>query len=269
MEIVLKNVTYRYRQKTVFDKFNLQIEGPKIIGIMGKSKTEFLKLIDAIYLPTKGTISIGKDVLSNKNLTTYRRKVALVTENAREQFFEDTVAKEMRFLVDILKCSIKDIDKKMEEALKIVGLNHSYLDRSIMDLSSGERKLVQIAVSLIYNPKVILLDEPLADLDYQTKKNLLRLLKMLKHKYKKIIIIASNDSNFFYSFIEELIIIDDKKIAMQGSSNKLFKDKIMLEKYNIDIPYLIEFTSLAKEKKVRLSYHTDIRDIIKDIYKHV
>lgn len=269
MEIVLKNVKYRYNHRDILNRLSFTLEGSNLVGMMGPHKTLILELIDAVKMPEKGTIRLGKETITKENINKMRKKVALVRQNAKDQFFMQTVSEEMNFIVNVLKYNCPNIEKKMKDALKIVGLDDSYLNRKMTALSSGEKKLVQLAVSLLYNPKIILLDEPFEDLDYTHKKKLLRIIKMLKEKYQKTIIIASNNSDILYSLVEELIILDGKKVVKQGPSDELFKDVELLHKYNIDVPNLIEFTNKAKEKNIRLSYHKDIRDIIKDIYKHV
>ena len=269
MEIRLTNLNYRHHEQNIFTRLNLTLEGPKIIGIMGEKKTQLLKLIDAINLPNKGSIYLDDEKLQKDNLVSFRRKVALITQEVKDQFFESTVEDEMKFLVSVMHYNAKDLTKRMKDALKMVGLDDTYLSKNMSTLSSGEQKLIQLAVSLLYNPKVILLDDPMIYLDYPRKKNLIRLLKRLKEKYDKTIIIASNDSNFLYPIVDEVVILHHQNGVIQGKSEEIFQNVKTLEKQHIEIPYLVTFTEKARAKGVRLSYHKDIRDIIKDIYKHV
>lgn len=269
MEITLKNITFHQQEHNIFTKLNVTLEGPKIIGLMGEKKTQFMMLLDAIYLPVKGAIQIDDEVLTNENLSSFRRKVALVTQEVSDQFFESTVMDEMAFLVKALKYPTNDLAKRMSDALKIVGLDNTYLDKNIKTLSKGEQKLIQLAVALLYNPKVLLLDEPMIYLDYTNKKKLLRLIKKLKEDYHKTIIIASNDSNLLYGLTDEILLLHHQSGAILKNSASFFQDVKLAKRYKVEVPYLVQFTEKARAKKVRLSYHKDIRDIIKDIYKHV
>ena len=128
MEIVLKNITYRYHDQPIFTRLNLTLSGPKIIGLMGENKTQLLNLIDATKIPDKGSITLGKDTLSKKNLSSFRRKVALVTQEVKDQFFMDTIEDEMRFLLTTLKYKEDKIEERITGSLKIVGLSDRYLD---------------------------------------------------------------------------------------------------------------------------------------------
>ena len=93
--------------------------------------------------------------------------------------------------------------------------------------------------------------------------------KKTAEKYKKTIIIASNNANLLYELTDDIVILQKGHILAADSTTKVYQSIELLEKNDIDIPDLIMFTSLAKQKKVKLTYHRDIRDLIKDVYKHV
>ena len=269
MEVVLKNVNYRYKGKKILDKINLRISGSKITGITGDNKTLLIEMIDSLTFPSYGEIKIGNELIDRTNITEMRKKVCLIRQRSKEQFFTDTPREEMMFLVGRLDYKNKNIIKKMKDALKIVGLSESYLDEKLLYLSSGEQKLIQIAINLLYNPKVIIFDEPFVELDYNNKKKLIKLIKLLKDRYKKTIIIASNDSDLLYELTDDLIIIKKNRIIAADETTKIYQDVDFLTYNEIEVPNLVRFTYLAKRKKVKLSYHKDIRDLIKDVYKHV
>jgi len=92
---------------------------------------------------------------------------------------------------------------------------------------------------------------------------------MLKEKYQKTIIISSNDSNMLYELTDDIVILKKGHILAADNTVKVYQNIKLLENNDIEIPYLVIFTKLAKDKKVKLAYHRDIRDLIKDVYKHV
>ncbi len=269
MEIELKNVGYKYKNKKILEKINLTLEKEKITGITGNAKTLLLEIIDCLKKPTIGEILIDKKSISKENIQEIRKKIAFIKQLSTDQFFNDTIKEEMLFITNYINYTSKNIDKKMYESLKIVGLNDSYLDKKISHLSSGEKKLVQIAIGLISNPKVIILDEPFEELDYDNKKIVIKLIKQLKHKYKKTIIISSNDINLLYELTDNIIILKNGRLKVYMETAKALQDVEILEKLNIEIPDLVNFTLKARLKKIRLLHHRDILDLIKDIYKHV
>ena len=166
--------------------------------------------------------------------------------------------------------SIKNEEKKIRDSLKIGGLSNTLLTTNIKYLSSSERKLLSLAVALLSNPDTIIIEEPFKFLDMKSEKNLVMLLQKIREQYNKTIVIVSNDSNILYKYTNHLIIEKNNKILVEGNTSELFQRVDFLRKNGIVIPDLIELTYLAKKNKnIKLEYHKDIRDIIKDIYKHV
>lgn len=269
MEITLKNVGYRYKNKKVLDHINLKIEDNHITGITGEYKTLLCEIIDATSLSFNGNIIVGEIPLIKENLKVIRKEVSLIHQNAFDQFFTDNVIEEFTFLISRLSYQPKDIAKKIDQSLEMVGLNKSCLNKKIKSLSSGEKKLLQVAISLIYNPSIIIFDEPFVELDYSNQKKLIKLIKALKEKYHKTVIIASNNANILYEITDDIVILKKGRILAADNTIKVYQNTNLLKENEVDVPDLIKFTMLAKEKKVKLSYHRDIRDLIKDVYKHV
>ena len=166
--------------------------------------------------------------------------------------------------------SFNDADKKILDSLKIVGLSQEYLNREINTLSILELKLIQIAIELLSNPNVLILKEPFNGIDLKNEKKLMNLFLKIKEQYQKTIIIASINSNLLYKYTTEMIYIKNGEVLLEGPTNETYLRVDFLKRNKINIPEIVEFTYLAKKnKKVKIDYHKDIRDIIKDIYKHV
>ena len=92
----------------------------------------------------------------------------------------------------------------------------------------------------------------------------------MQDQYKKVIIIITNNSNYIYKYTKRAIIVKNGQILLDGPTKDIYERVSYLKKNGLEIPYIVEFTNRAKkEKKVRIEYHKDIRDLIKDIYKHV
>ena len=107
-------------------------------------------------------------------------------------------------------------------------------------------------------------------MDNKNEKKLARLLDQLNDRFNINVVIASNDSNILYKYTKKVILLKDNKVFMEGDTKEVYSDVLLLKKNNFDIPEIVEFVYLAKKKKnVKIDYHRDIRDLIKDIYKHV
>jgi len=199
-----------------------------------------------------------------------KKEISLIEETFQSFSFASTVEEYIAFFLRYYKLNISDPRKKIISALKMVGLKEDDLEKELATLSTSEQKLLQIASSLLSNPTVLLLDEPFINLDLKAQKKLERLLIKLKERYKKTIIIASHDSNLLYSLTDKLLLLKNGTILKQGKTKEIYQNVKYLLRYHYEIPDIVLFTYKAKEiKSAKIDYHKDIRDLIKDIYKHV
>lgn len=267
MEIKLENVVY----KNIINDVSLDVKSNNILAIMGKSgsgKTSLAEIIDLLTLPDSGNIFIDKNLIDKDNFKTNKSKIGLVFQFPEEQFFCNTVEKEIEFGLNFLNKDIEQIKKRVNNSLLMVGLDNTYLKRNLFSLSTGEKRKVAIASILAINPNVIILDEPTIGLDELSKINLIKILKMLKSKYNKTIIIVSKDSDLVHSICDNVIIIDNGKIVLSGNKYDVFTKNV--EAYGIKKPKIIEFEQMVyKNKNVKLLYRDDINDLMKDVYRSV
>lgn len=282
MEIKFCNVGYIYNKDTnlsnsVLNGIDLNLKKGKIYSIVGKSgsgKTTILELINGLIMPTSGHIDIGSFKLEEnkiiKNINDLRVKVGLVFQFPEEQFFCSTVKKEIEFGMSCFNYKTKSMSKRIVDALIMVGLDDSYLERDPLTLSHGEMRLVAIASILAFNPSVIVLDEPTIGLDAPSKKNLIRLIKLLKTRYNKTIIVVSHDTDLLLKISDEVSILEDGKIVLTGNKYDVFSNEKILKRNNIKVPDLIKFSNLVKNKRgIKIGYRDEINDLIKDIYRYV
>ena len=269
MEITFKNVTYSYKNKKVLDKINLVINNNKITGITGDNKTLLCELICDIKDNTTGEVLVGDIPVMKENLKVVRKLVSIIHQDYTSQFFTNSVEEEIMFLISRLSYKPSNIEKKKVQALEMVGLDKEYLKKNINTLTTGEKKLLQIAVSIIYNPDIIIFDEPFTELDRFSTKQIIKLIKALRDNYKKTVIIISNNTNLLYEITDDIVILKKGHVLYNGNTYQTYQISEVINDKDIDIPDLVKFTYLAKQKKVKLSYHRDIRDLIKDVYKHV
>lgn len=282
MEIKFCNVGYIYNKDTNFSNsilngIDFNFKKGKVYSIVGKSgsgKTTILELINGLIIPTSGHIDIGNFKFEEnkriRNINDLRVKIGLVFQFPEEQFFCNTVKKEIEFGISSFKYKISSIEKRIVDSLIMVGLDESYLNRDPLTLSHGEMRLVAIASILIFNPSIIMLDEPTIGLDAPSKKNLIRLIKMLKTRYNKTIIVVSHDTDLLLKISDEVSVLEDGKIVLTGDKYEVFSNEKILKRNNIKVPNLIKFSNLVKKKKnIKIGYRDEINDLIKDIYRYV
>jgi len=281
MEIKCNSVYYSYNENTsleniALDDINLEIKHGKINGIIGHSgsgKTTFLELLNALLLPTMGNIQIGNyNIEKNikiKDINKLRFEIGFVFQNPKEQFFLSTVKKEIAFGMENFSYKTEQLDNRIIEALKMVGLDESYLERNPMELSNGEMRKVAIASVLVFNPKVLIFDEPTIGLDSVSKESFIKMLKRLKKKFNKTIIIVTHDMDFIHRLADYLFVLQNGKIVLEGNKYDVFKQED-IDKYGIVRPIVMEFAyQVEKQKGVKLGYRDDVNDLIKDVYRHV
>lgn len=281
MEIKYDNVSYVYNPKTALKKvalknINLVIQDSKVnalIGTSGSGKTTLIELLNSLLVPTEGEVTVDEDIIANKgyikNINALRRKVGIIFQFPEEQFFNLTVKKEIEFGLLSFNYRINEKDKRVSDALKMVGLDDSYLDRDPFKLSNGEQRKVAIASILVFNPKIIVFDEPTIGLDYDSKKNLIKLIRMLKTRYSKTIIIISHDIDFIHSISDYVILLDKGNLILTGNKYDILANPSALEYYNLPMPKVVEFSyKVLKNKGIKMGYRDDVNDLLKDIYRY-
>ena len=263
MEIELKE--YKYKSK----KINIKLNSKYIYGIIGKNIEDWEEIIK-INSNYKDNVLINKKVLLENELNSYKKRIAILKEKDYLNIHKETIYDLMEYILKQKKIYPKNTQKKIKDSLRIVGLNKEILNRNLVTLSRSETKLLQIAISLLSNPDVLIIEEPFKYLDIKTLKNLMIVLRKMKDQYNKIVIFLSKDIEKIYQNTDNTIIYNKGNVVVQGKTKEVFKDVELLKENKISIPEIVNFTYEAKLKKsVKLDYHQNIRDIIKDIYKHV
>lgn len=263
MELIFKN--YKYKDY----KLNFTIPEDKISGIIGTNIDDLIDIIKLKY-QFEGKIIIDKKELIKKDINTYKRKIEVVDDINNNYYRYQSIKDIMQKTMINKGIYPRDVAKKIIDSLRIVGLNKSLQDRNYYSVSTSEKKLIMIAVALLSNPDMIILKNPFRSLDLKNIKKLFLMLGKIKEQYKKTIVIVSDNVEEIFRYTENLIIFGSSGIIKEGNTYETFKDVAFLRKHKIKLPQIIEFVyNIKKVKKINLEYHRDIRDIIKDIYKHV
>ena len=168
MAIKLDKVSYQDKLKNISYEFT---EGKitTVISSSGSGKTLLSYLLSGLITGYTGTITnsyIG-------------RELGYVFQNPEESFIFSNVKEELSFGLNKYNYKVDNIEKRIEDTLKMIGLDNSYLDKNPFNLSSGEKSLLSLGVVLSLNPKLIIIDEPTIYLDNKKEEYLIKLLKRL------------------------------------------------------------------------------------------
>jgi len=277
MEIKFQNTYYSYNRndKMILDCINLKISSSKVIGVIGpigSGKTALLEMISGVKVPTKGKVIVDDIVISkriqNNELEQLSLLVGYLSQHPEEQFKYDTIKNEISCKMEPLNLMAEEIDDKIREVFRMLGINESLLERNILSLSSSELRQVALATILIYNPNIILLDEPTVGLDAVSKRNVINTLIKLKRVSDKIVLVASSDVDFVNKVADEIIILKAGKVIKFENKNEIFKDVKFLVDNQISVPQISLFEDLVLTTKgIRLGIRDDINDLVKDILR--
>lgn len=226
--------------------------------------------ITAIYSNDYSKINEWFDgIHKNKNIFRKKKKSFVkILDFDNFDFLTSNVKSEINFLCKINGESSKDFKIKLEKKFIDFGLDILEGYRSLNSLSSTERKKLYLILSTIFDCKCIVIKNLFKNMDKISYKQCCNYLNTLVNEKVKIIIV--DNINILYSFSKHIIIIKDNKILIEGETKQILNDVGTLINNNLISPYLSELTYLAKEKKgIKLFYQDDVRDVIKDVYKHV
>lgn len=274
MEIELKSVSYLYNNNNeIIKDISTNINSNcinSIIGLGGSGKSTLASLLSGLKNPCSGQILIDKYIIDKDNeiIDDLKNKIGIVYQNPEKQIMKLTVHDEIYFLLELYGYKKDNIEKHIKDSLKMVELDSSYLDRKSSTLSIGEIRKVAIASVLALNPKIIILDEPTIGLDYSSKKNLIKIIRILKNRFHKTIILISKDMDLVHKLSDYIYILSNGNLIKKGTKYEIFTDFNLLKKYRIELPKVIEFSKLVLDKKnIKLGYRDEINDLLKDIYR--
>ena len=218
-----------------------------VLGHNGSGKSTFAKHLNAILVPTEGTVWVdGKNTRDPGELLPVRQTAGMVFQNPDNQIIGTVVEEDVGFGPENLGVPTEDIWKRVEESLKAVGMLE-YRHHSPNKLSGGQKQRVAIAGVVAMEPKCIVLDEPTAMLDPSGRKEVLRTLKELREKKKVTVILITHYMEDVID-ADKIYVMDHGHVVMEGTPREIFSQVDTLKKYRLDVP---QVTILADELKKR------------------
>lgn len=212
------------------------------IGQNGSGKTTLAKNIAGLLKPTKGRVLVmGEDTrkIPTPKLATM---VGYIFQNPDHQLFNDTVYKEIAYGPRNLKLPEEEVQSRVEEAMRIVGLPPEFKSKHPFFLSKGLRQRVAIASILALRPKLIIVDEPTTGQDFKQSIEIMDFLKYLNGLGHTIIIIT-HDMPIVARYAERTVCLSHGRILLDGTTREVFRQVDILRKAYIKPP---QITMLAQ-----------------------
>ena len=248
--ISTKNLSYVYSagtpfEKTALDNINIDIEQGELVGIIGHTgsgKSTLVQHFNGLVKPTSGQIFVdGEDIWANpKEIKQLRFKVGLVFQYPEYQLFDETVRKDIAFGPRNMGLSEDEINQRVADAAKIVGLSDRLLDKSPFDLSGGEKRRAALAGVLAMNPKVLILDEPTAGLDPVGRDGILTRIKEYQKSSGATVLLVSHSMEDVAKVADRILVMDHSHARMLDTVDNVFSHADELQKMGLNVPHITQ-----------------------------
>ena len=242
--VSFRKVSVSYRAvkgeaKQIFRNLNLEIKkGEKIalIGSNGAGKSTLMKLMTGLIKPSEGEILLkGKGIRDTKP-EALSKMISLVYQNPEEMFIKDSIERDIAFAMEARNTEIwQERTKALLEQFRLTELK----DRDGRLLSGGQMRRASLAIGIALNPEILLLDEPTANLDIATRKEIMRTLNEMKD-ITETVLIATHDMQLVCEWAERIIVLCQGEVIADGSRNEIFGNRRVLELTGIRPPEIFD-----------------------------
>jgi energy-coupling factor transport system ATP-binding protein len=260
-------------EKTALDNVSVDIGKGIITGLIGHTgsgKSTLVQLLNGLEKPMSGSVLLnGRDIWKNpKEIRQIRFRVGLVMQYPEYQLFEETVREDIAYGPKNMGLDEEEIKRRVKDAIRFVELDEDLLDQSPFDLSGGQKRRVAIAGIVAMRPEVLVLDEPAAGLDPRGREVIFRGIRNYQKETGASVVIVSHSMEDMAKICDELIVMSDAKIMMQGSPEEVFSRGDELHAIGLNVPEVTH--TLIELKEMGLPVDTGIysvEDAVKEIEK--
>lgn len=263
--VKIENLSFTYSKKTPYQtnalrNINLEINEGEIVGIIGETgsgKSTLIQHFNALLKvqnKKKSKVEIcGLDASVKKNLKEIRKTVGVCFQYPEHQLFEDTVEKDISYGPKNLGANKAEIPGLVYRAMRMLDLDESFNGRNPFQLSGGEKRRVAIAGIIVMQPKILILDEPMAGLDPIGKIELKKLIKRLHTEVSQTIVIVSHDMDDIAEIADRVLILSKGEIVVDKPVREAFNNEELIKGLHLDLPSARKIANklIAKGVKIR------------------
>ena len=241
--INLNNITHSYGDKPVIQNLTLNLESNQLSCLLGGSgcgKTTILRLIAGLEIPQTGQITIEDKIVTENGkilIPPHERNTGFIfQELALWPHF--TVYKNIAFGLNEQNSAgrqgnEKNVKDTVFQMLEFFGLQE-LAEKYPHQLSGGQKQLVAISRSLVLKPKILLMDEPLANLDVKLKRKLLEHIKNLKQNFNITLVYVTHDHKEAFAIADKIVVLNEGKIEDTGTMEQIKKSENEFVKYFLE-----------------------------------
>ena len=246
--------SYEGSEKNVIENLNLNIEKGSftaIIGHNGSGKSTFAKHMNAILLPSGGSISVcGMDTRDEKLLYELRKRAGMVFQNPDNQIVATIVEEDVAFGLENMGVEYEEMHRRVDEAIQAVGME-KYRRRAPHLLSGGQKQRVAIAGILAMQPECIILDEPTAMLDPEGRREVMDTIRCLNRE-KNITIVLITHYMEEVTYADRVVVLNEGCVAMDASPREIFSQEESLKELGLDVPQSTALFHMLKKSRAGL-----------------
>ena len=216
----IRNISLKIKENSIY----------ALTGNNGSGKTTLLRLLVSLLKPKSGSIKIFNELLTrDKNqLWKLRQKIGFLFQNPDDQLFAPTIEEDVGFGARNLGLEENEVIKRVDWALKAVDLTE-YKKDSPYDLSWGQKKRAALAGLLVLKPKLLILDEPFANLDFKSIYNHLNILETLRKEEKMTILFTTHNLFFIEHWADKMMVLNNGSVFFEGKPSIGLEDPSVLD----------------------------------------
>lgn len=270
-----EKLTYVYGEGTPFrkvavDSVDIDIAEGEIVGIIGHTgsgKSTLIQHFNGLLKPTSGKVFVdGEELFADKSrLKEIRFKVGLVFQYPEHQLFEETVYKDIAFGPKNMGLSDGEIDRRIKETARLVGLSPDLLEKSPFELSGGQKRRVAIAGVMAMEPKVLILDEPTAGLDPRGRDRILGLIKEYHAEKGTTVLLVSHSMEDVARTVSKILVMNDAKVFMYSDRSSVFARVDELTAMGLTVPQVTRVFDRLRAMGVEFDDEVFSIDYAKDL----
>ena len=267
-----KNVSYAYEEGEglAISDINLTFrrgEMTAILGHNGSGKSTLAKLLNGLYIPTAGTVTVcGLDTALDENTWEIRRNAGMVFQNPDNQLVASIVRDDVAFGLENIGVPTEEMPARIEAALKAVGML-DFIDRAPHMLSGGQKQRVAIAGILAMQPQALILDEATAMLDPKGREEVFSIVERLNREQGITVVWITH-------FMEEaarcgrVVVMDGGHIVMDGMPEEVFTRAEDMRRMRLDVPPMVALGDLLRARGMKISREAmDIDSMAREVLK--